>query len=25
VHDSGSRSGRHRTNCAVCRNRSPSM
>jgi len=25
VQDSGSRSGRHRTNCAVCRNRSPSM
>jgi len=25
VQDSASRSGRHRTNCAVCRNRSPSM
>ena len=25
VHERGSRSGRHRTNCAVCRNRFPSM
>jgi cellulose biosynthesis protein BcsQ len=25
VHDRGVRSGRHRTNCAVCRNRGPSM